>query len=112
MDYLIKTGDLFGVERRLKEIDGTYEVFYNKKLKRFEVYAKRMGKSFLAVVSPYETLDIRLVSYVRKTRVERADALAKEIEEENEKALKREKEREELLKKGKALFNKMMEDDG
>lgn len=108
MEELIKTGDLFGVERRLKEIDSTYEVFYNAKLKRFEVYAMRFGKRFLAIVSPFESLDIRLVSYARKTRVERVYDLCREMEEENEKVLKRERELENQKKKEKlrSLFAK------
>lgn len=101
MEQLIKTGDLFGVERRLKEIDSTYEVFYNAKLKRFEVYAERMNNKFLAFVSPYESLDARLVRYARKTRVERQVDIFREMEEENEKILKRERELENQKKKEK-----------
>ena len=84
-NYLEKVGDMFRVEERLKEIDPTYEVFYNKKDKRFEVYSKKAGLVSLAFISPFDSLDARLISYARKTRAERADKIIKEIEEENEK---------------------------
>lgn len=100
-DFLVKVGDQFRVEERLREIDPSYEVFYNKKDKRFEVYSKRAGESFLAVVSPYSELDARLVSYVRKTRVERVKDIIKEVEENNEKIERKAVEEKEKIKQDK-----------
>ena len=100
-ENLVKVGDVFQVERRLKEIDAGYEVFYNKKAKRFEVYITKNGKCSLAVVSPYSELDVRLVNFVRKTRVERAEKIFAEIEAENEKIVEAEKRLKEEIKKEK-----------
>ena len=60
-------------------------------------------------MSPFETLDARLISYARKTRVERADKIFREIEEENEKIKQTQEKavmesREEKLKKLKKVL--------
>lgn len=101
MDFLVKVGDQFRVEERLREIDPSYEVFYNKKEKRFEVFSVRGGVRALCVVSPFAELDARLVSFVRKTRAERAAEIIREIEEHNEKLEKKQNERIDEIKKEK-----------
>lgn len=83
--HLKKTGDVLGIEQRLREIDENYQLFFNTKLKRFEVHtAKNRGNS-LAVVCPYPCLDKRLVDYVKRTRIERSRQIFREIEENNAK---------------------------
>lgn len=84
-DYLVKVGDQFRVEERLKEIDSSYEVFYNKKVGRFEVYSTKGGARNLAFVSPFDTLDARLVRHARATRAERFEKIISEVEENNRK---------------------------
>ncbi len=74
------TNDLFDIAWRLKAIDTSYELFYNPKKNRFEVWNDRG----LQVVVPYTKLDERAIIHVRKTRVERADQLLRQIERENE----------------------------
>ena len=91
--YLEKVGDMFGIERRLKEIDPSYEVYYNKKLKRYEVYGGKTTLKTLEIVSPFESLDARLITYARKTRVENIEKVIEKIDEDNEKLMiKQEKE--------------------
>lgn len=98
-DYLVKYGDTFGVERRIKEIDSTYEIFFNLKTKKYEVYSK----GSLAVVCPYSELDYRLIPYIRKTRVERSRDIFEEIEEHNQKVAKKLKETSEEKAKYSAI---------
>ena len=107
-DYLVKTGDVFGIETRLKEIDQGYEIYFNKLKKRFEVHNKNnKDGDTLAVVCPFSELDCRLISLVRKTRVERTNDILREIEEQNEKIekkqerefLEKQKEKMEILKR-------------
>ena len=107
-DYLVKTADVFNIEMRLKEIDQGYEVFYNKLKKRFEVHnINNKDGETLTLVCPYSELDCRVVSLIRKTRVERSRDIIREIEEHNEKLerkqeqefLEKQKEKMEILKR-------------
>ncbi|MEG2540512.1 MAG: hypothetical protein RSB59_01880 [Clostridia bacterium] len=73
--------DLFDIAHRLKEIDGRYQLYFNRKLKRFEIY---VGEA-LQIAVPFTTLDARTLEHTRKTRVENLRRLMEEIEEENRK---------------------------
>lgn len=76
--------DLFGIAKRLKRIDDGYFLVYNRATKKYEVHNSKNIGNTLSLVSPFETLDIRLVHLVRKTRVERSVELIKEMDEQNE----------------------------
>ncbi len=80
MKILIKN-DLFDISSRLKEIDPSYEVYFETELQKFTLWAR--GKRQL--VFPFENLDARALTHTRKTRVERIDELIKEIDLGNEK---------------------------
>lgn len=71
--------DLFGIAKRLKSIDRRYELFFNRKKNRYEIYAK--GAMQMAL--PFERLDARALTYARKTRLENLEKIIAEIEEEN-----------------------------
>ena len=71
--------DLFGIAKRLKSIDRRYELFFNRKKNRYEIYAN--GAMQMAL--PFERLDARALSYARKTRLENLEKIIAEIEEEN-----------------------------
>ena len=71
--------DVFDIAWRMKSIDERYRLYYNRKAKRYEVYIGDMLES----VIPYDTLDIRMLEYLRKTRRENINALMAEIEEHN-----------------------------
>lgn len=71
--------DLFDIADRLKEVDERYELYFNKKLRRFEIYAN--GALQLAV--PFDRLDERTVVLARKTRLEYLEKLVESIEENN-----------------------------
>ena len=71
--------DVFDIAWRMKSIDERYRLYYNRKSRRYEVY---IGDTLESVI-PYDTLDIRTLEYLRKTRRENIDALMAEIEEHN-----------------------------
>lgn len=71
--------DLFCIAERLKQIDDRYELFFNGRLNRFEVYAN----GALQIAAPFDRLDCRLLSLVRETRMERLDALLADIDKNN-----------------------------
>lgn len=75
--------DVFCVVRQLKSIDKDYTVYYDKIKNRFEVHNRKNGANSLAVVSPFKSLDSRLVKMVRQTRVEYMDKLIADMEANN-----------------------------
>lgn len=77
--------DLFGIANRLKEIDDKYFVVYNTLLNRYEVHSSRNVGDTLSVVCPYDELDARMLRLIKRTRVERASSLLKEMEANNKK---------------------------
>lgn len=93
-DYLVSFDGVYDIEMRIREIDDDYRIFYNKEKNRIEVHNLKNKKDSLVLVSPYNEVDARLYKLVRRTRVERAGDIFKEIEEENERL---EKKRAEAL---------------
>jgi len=71
------------IPRRLKEMDEGYFVMFNVRLQKFEVWHRDTGDGVLECVLPYEELDERTVRHVREHRMERMEALIREIEEHN-----------------------------
>lgn len=78
---IVVENDLFSVADRIKSIDDKYKIYYNGESRKFEVRSAADGS--LQVTIPYDSLDSRAVDYVRKTRIERMDALIEEIERAN-----------------------------
>ncbi|MBR4800394.1 MAG: hypothetical protein IK048_01795 [Clostridia bacterium] len=71
--------DLFDVANRLKEIDPRYELYRNRRERRFEIYAQGV----LQIAVPFDRLDARTLKLARETRMENAERLLRAIEEEN-----------------------------
>ena len=84
--------DLYDICGRLKEIDSGYFVMFDGKRKRFEVHHIGQKGNTLCVVLPYDRLDSRAVTHVRRTRAERLRQVIEEMERENAKADKSAKE--------------------
>lgn len=79
--HLIKiTDDLFDIAARLTSVKPSYVVYYNKQLRRYEVYD---GDKFAFAV-PYSELDSRTIDYARLTSVQNADKIFAEVERNNE----------------------------
>lgn len=96
------TNDLFDIAWRIRAVDSCYELFFNKDKGRYEVW----GKGILQSVLPFDRLDCRAVNYLRRTRIERLDALTAEIDRENERLENsaQNKSADEFLYKSKSLF--------
>lgn len=79
MELVKVRDDLFHIARRIKQIDSQYELYFNRKLWRFEVYAK----GAMQVALPFDRLDARSVDFVRETRIENLSRIMDEIEKNN-----------------------------
>ena len=92
--------DVYFVLNRIKEIDKNYRIFYNTTKKHFEIHnSKQKGDSYCLTV-PFNVLDERVVNLVRKSRVENAETIFKEIDKQNEEInKKREKEMQQSIEK-------------
>ena len=101
-EYLVPFTGVFEIERRLREIDDNYRLYFNKKDKRFEVHNLKNIGDTLSVVCPFDTIDTRLIRLVRQTRAERSETLFREIEEQNEKIIAKNKQIEQEIVKSNA----------
>ncbi len=72
-------GDLYDVASRLKGVDERYELYFNRRSRKFEVY---IGGALQFAV-PFDSLDERTIVYAKKTRIERLDLIVEEIDENN-----------------------------
>lgn len=80
---LVKS-DLFGITARLRQIDSGYIVYFNNKTHQYEVHNNRqVGNSYCLTV-PYRQLDARTVDLVNATRVQNAERLFAQIEQDNQ----------------------------
>ena len=69
--YELIENDLCNIVKRLRLIDPSYFVVYNKRSGRYEVHSTdNVGATFCFIV-PYDELDARTLTYCRETRVER-----------------------------------------
>jgi len=92
MENLVKVKDMFMIYQRLKDIDPSYTLCFNKENFKYEVYCFKNGKLEYAFTSPYDSVDNRLLLYAKRTRIERIDEILEEIEENNDKLCKDEEE--------------------
>ena len=85
MAKLIKIeNDVFFIANRLKEIDDSYEIYYNTHLNCYEVHSNKQIKNTYCFKVPFDFLDERTIHYARKTRYENMAQLLAEIERQNE----------------------------
>lgn len=76
--------DIFDICKRLKEIDATYYIVFNKKTRKFELHSSSNKKNSLCLILPFEKLDCRTVNYALVSRVENCSSIFQKIEENNE----------------------------
>lgn len=79
------TSDLYDIADRLREIDGRYEVMYDRKTRRYTVCADGAPQ----FAAPYGELDARTVEFALKTRTSRRDEILREIDADNRAAEER-----------------------
>lgn len=75
--------DLFDVSSRIKSIDDDYQIYFNRGNCRYELHNLRLRPTKQADI-PYDTLDCRVLTWARKTRVENLQRLIDEINEHNQ----------------------------
>ena len=84
MAKLLKiVNDVYFIGRRLKNIDKSYEVYYNCDNNSYEVHSSAQAKNSYCFKVPYDKLDSRTLDYAVKTRRENLDKLIEEIEKDN-----------------------------
>lgn len=85
MQELIKIEcDNFFIGKRLKEVDESYEIYFNLKSNSYEVHSNKQEKGSFCFKVPFEVLDERTVDYAIKTRRENRDKIIAEIEKNNQ----------------------------
>ena len=76
MANLIKIdNDVFFIANRLKEIDCSYEIYYNLDFKCYEVHSNEQKKNTYCFRVPFDVLDERTIFYARKTRYENIEKI-------------------------------------
>lgn len=75
--------DVFDISNRLKEVDKSYQIFYNLSSKCFEVHSTEQKKGTYCFKVPYPELDDRTVDFALKTRRENIEKIMEEIERDN-----------------------------
>lgn len=84
MKNLIKIeGDPYFIAQRLKEIDDSYEVYFNLEVGKYEVHSNQQVKGSFCFRLPFEILDERTLSHALRTRIENRDKIIAEIERQN-----------------------------
>ena len=71
------------IPARLKELDPNYVVMFNAATQKYEIHYGESGWSTLECVLPYDELDERAIRHVREHRIERMEAIVREMEEHN-----------------------------
>lgn len=75
--------DLYGIVKKIKQINSNYRVFRNVLKHKFEIYYQNGINLDLELVVPYSRLDYRTINFLNQTKVENADKIFKEIESHN-----------------------------
>ena len=84
MNNLIKIeGDPYFIAQRLKEVDSSYEVYFNKNTQSYEVHSNQQKKGSYCFRVPFDQLDERTIIHAKRTRIENRDKIIAEIEKEN-----------------------------
>lgn len=96
--YIPVRSDTLNICDRLKQIDKTYFVLFNRNSGKFEIHSSAQTADSFCLELPFPFLDERTVVYARKYRRERANEIMKEIDFANEKA-----EKEEAKKRSEGL---------
>ena len=84
MNNLIKVEcDTFFIAKRLKDIDQSYEVYYNLSTQSYEVHSTEQAFNSYCFKVPYPNLDERAIVYAQRTRMANRDKIIAEIERDN-----------------------------
>lgn len=73
------------IPQRLQEISPSYYVLFNKHTQKFEIHSSDFAHYTYCLTIPYPELDSRAIDLLCKQLRQNQEALAREIEEHNEK---------------------------
>ena len=94
--------DMFDICRRLKNIDSTYFILYDKIRGKYELHSTAQLDTYCATI-PYNRLDKITIDFALKTRRENIKRLILEMEENNKKL--EEKEIDNILDRARYDLN-------
>ena len=77
------THDVYNIANRIKDIDSGYYIVYDTSKGVFEVHNSDQCDTTYCVTLPYNTLDVRTLEYVNKTRVTNIENILEDIDREN-----------------------------
>lgn len=83
-NYLKIEGDVFFIDKRLKEIDKSYFILFNLQKGVYEIHSNDQPKSSYCFTCPYPVLDERTIDFALKTRAQNRDKIIEEIERDNQ----------------------------
>ena len=84
MKNLLKIeNDCFFIAQRLKQVDPTYEIYFNLNSGAYEVHSNGQSKSSYCFKVPYNVLDERTIDFAYKTRIQNLNTILNEIDKEN-----------------------------
>lgn len=84
MKRLIKIeNDCCFVAQRIKEVDKSYEIYFNLDNNSYEVHSSEQVKNTYCFKVPYSVLDGRTIDFAYKTKVANIDEIIKEIDKNN-----------------------------
>ena len=84
MNLIKIENDVFFISQRLREIDPSYQLFYNPSNSAYEVHTSSQAKNSYCFKVPFDAIDERTLFFAKKTRVENRDLIIKEIEQNNQ----------------------------
>ncbi len=87
--YIPVLHDVFDISGRIREIDDTYFILYNKLKNKFEVHSSAQKGDSFCVELPFSFLDARTLVYLRRYRGQRAQEIFLEMEKDNKTANQR-----------------------
>ncbi|MES0334796.1 MAG: hypothetical protein SFH39_00340 [Candidatus Magnetobacterium sp. LHC-1] len=86
--YKVVETSVYNIPERLKEIDPSYFVMFNRFTGNYEVHSTaNKGRNTYCLSVPYAELDCRTLDLVNRTRIANMDKLIKEMELANSKRL-------------------------
>lgn len=91
-DHVPVTSHAMDIPIRLKELNGAFFVMFNVRTQKYEIHCADQPFETLACVLPFDQLDARSIEYVREHSAGRLETIAREIDEYNEKLVKRAEE--------------------
>lgn len=83
-ECILIESDVFGISKKVKEIDKDYFIVFNPKVQKFELHHATQYDCSYCSTLPFDELDERTLTHIRKHSSTRAKAIMAEMKENNE----------------------------